>query len=159
AISDPRDGGRTRPDGQSLRWRTAAFEGSFALPFLIEDVTPRELRVPGGEPTQHALGVGGIAGLWVLADDPNVVAAPLATLFRAWRPSVSPFPTDVGVILHLDTGAQWIELLHPGDAPGDMADALARFGPGPFELALVGDAPSAGVLAGDLHGARIVILE
>ncbi len=162
ALSEPRDGGRTRPDGQALRWRTAAFDGSFALPFLIEDVTPRELRVPGGVAAEHRLGVRGIAGLRVLADDPNAAAVPLAALFRSAPPRVirvNPAAPDAGILLRLDTGAQWIELLHPGDAPGDMADALARFGPGPYELALAGDASSAGTLSGELHGARIRILE
>jgi hypothetical protein len=158
AISDPRDGGRTRPDGQALRWRTAAFEGSAKLPFLIEDLTPRDLRVPGGAAMEHPLGARGIAGLRVLADDPNAVAAPLAALLRVTRPYVTRVDLaapDVGILLHLDIGAQWIDLLHPGDALGAIADALARFGPGPYELALAGDASSAGALAGDLHGARI----
>jgi hypothetical protein len=158
AISDPRDGGRTRPDGQALRWRTAAFAGSFALPFLIEDVTPRDLRVPGGAAAEHRLGARGVAGLRVLADDPNAVAAPLAALFQAPRPHVSPAAPDVGFLLRLETGAQWVELLYPGDAPSELADALARFGPGPCELALAGDASSAGALAGDLHGARITVV-
>lgn len=38
-------GGRTRPDGAQLRWQTAAVEGSMC-PFLIEDLSPRVLRVP-----------------------------------------------------------------------------------------------------------------
>jgi hypothetical protein len=158
AISDPRDGGRTRPDGRALRWRTATFAGSFALPFMIEDVTPRDLRVPGGAAAEHPLGARGIAGLRVLADDLAAIAVPLAALLRAPLPRLTPAAPDFAVVLRLDIGAQWIELLRPGDAPGDMADALARFGPGPFELALAGDASSAGALAGDLHGARIAVV-
>jgi hypothetical protein len=161
AVSDPRAGGRIRPDGQELRWRTATLDGDFALPFLIEDVTPRELRVPGGPAAEHPLGVRGIAGLCVLADDPNSVAAPLATLFRAPRPSVTRVDLaapHVGIVLHLDFGAQWIELLHPGDALGEMAAALARFGPGPYEVALAGDTSATGALAGDLHGAHISVV-
>jgi catechol 2,3-dioxygenase-like lactoylglutathione lyase family enzyme len=162
AISDPRDGGRTRPDGQTLRWRSATFEGGFALPFLIEDMTPRALRVPGGPAAEHPLGVRGIAGLRVLADDPNAVRAPLAVLFRApqGRMLVSPSVRDTGILLRLETGTQWIELLHPGDAPGDMAADLARFGPGPYELALVGGAGSLdAALSSDLHAARIRVIE
>jgi catechol 2,3-dioxygenase-like lactoylglutathione lyase family enzyme len=160
AISDPHEGGRIRSNGQELRWRSAWFDGDFALPFLIEDVTPRELRVPGGAAAVHPLGARGIAGLRVLADDPNSVAAPLATLFRAPRPSVTRVDhaaPDVGIVLALDIGAQRIDLLHPGDVPGEMAAALARFGPGPYEVALAGDTSATGALVGDLHGARIMV--
>ena len=45
AIEDARDGGRLREDGKALRWRTTGTTGRF-FPFLIEDVTPRALRVP-----------------------------------------------------------------------------------------------------------------
>ena len=43
-IHDPIEGGRTRFDGEVLKWRTAFFEDP-RLPFIIEDVTPRELRI------------------------------------------------------------------------------------------------------------------
>ena len=56
-------GGRTRPDGTRLEWRTAML--STPLPFLIEDVTARELRVPGGAAAQHANGAAGIANVTV----------------------------------------------------------------------------------------------
>lgn len=38
-------GGRVRPDGQQVGWRTAHPDNPL-LPFLIQDTTPRELRVP-----------------------------------------------------------------------------------------------------------------
>ena len=46
-IADPSAGSRMRPDGQVVEWQTALIGGmpSGALPFLIQDVTPRELRV------------------------------------------------------------------------------------------------------------------
>src|SRR5207244_2292539 len=52
-------GGRTRPDGIRLDWRTAIL--SAPLPFIIQDLTSRELRVPQGAAAQHANGAGGIA--------------------------------------------------------------------------------------------------
>ena len=48
-ISDPVEGERIRPDGTSVRWRTAHPEDP-KLPFLIADMTPRENRV--GPPSQ-----------------------------------------------------------------------------------------------------------
>ena len=54
-------GGRTRPDGIRLEWRIAIL--SAPLPFLIQDLTSRELRVPQGAAAQHANGAGGIASV------------------------------------------------------------------------------------------------
>lgn len=39
-IGDPQSGGRRRPDGVELRWRTAMF-ADMSLPFLVSDDTPR----------------------------------------------------------------------------------------------------------------------
>lgn len=62
-VADPGEGRRRRADGIELRWRTAALDGGMA-PFLIEDVTPRNLRVPDDRVTvTHANGVTGIARL------------------------------------------------------------------------------------------------
>jgi hypothetical protein len=50
-IADPNAGSRLRPDGQRVEWQTALVGGtpSGALPFLIQDVTARALRVePAG---------------------------------------------------------------------------------------------------------------
>jgi catechol 2,3-dioxygenase-like lactoylglutathione lyase family enzyme len=65
--SHPRQGGRIRPDGVELKWRTALLRAP--LPFVIEDVTPRELRVPGGAAADHANGATGIASVIVGARD------------------------------------------------------------------------------------------
>lgn len=45
-------GGRVRPDGQQVSWRTAHPDNA-RLPFLIQDLTPRGLRVP---PPDEGLG-------------------------------------------------------------------------------------------------------
>jgi catechol 2,3-dioxygenase-like lactoylglutathione lyase family enzyme len=65
--SPPQEGGRIRPDGIELRWRTAVLK--IPLPFVIEDLTARELRVPGGAATEHANGATGIASVVVGAVD------------------------------------------------------------------------------------------
>jgi hypothetical protein len=63
----PKDGGRIRPDGVELKWRTAVLKPP--LPFVIEDITARDLRVPGGAAAQHANGATGIASLVIGAID------------------------------------------------------------------------------------------
>lgn len=55
------EGGRQRPDGTPLRWQTAIFADGSMSPFFIQDVTPRNLRVPDTPAAvTHANGVVGI---------------------------------------------------------------------------------------------------
>lgn len=46
-IGDPIPGSRIRPDGQTVAWRTAFVDNSASglMPFLIQDETPRTLRI------------------------------------------------------------------------------------------------------------------
>jgi hypothetical protein len=62
-VDGPVDGGRLLPDGVEIRWRSARMrqEGRL-LPFLIEDLTPREMRVPGGPAAEHPNGATGGIG-------------------------------------------------------------------------------------------------
>ena len=76
ALSDlvarpPEDGGRARPDGVAIAWRVARLHKP--LPFLIQDVTARELRVPGGDAAKHANGTTGVASIVIGATDPDLV--------------------------------------------------------------------------------------
>jgi len=64
-------GGRIRPDGVRIEWRTALLAAP--LPFLIQDITPRELRVPAGDAAQHPSGFVGVMG--VLVTTPDVATA------------------------------------------------------------------------------------
>ncbi|MCU0496882.1 MAG: VOC family protein [Anaerolineae bacterium] len=61
-IESPVIGGRTRPDGSEIRWKTAFMGKSFS-PFFIQDLTDRTLRVPD-HARIHPNGVLGIQGLY-----------------------------------------------------------------------------------------------
>jgi hypothetical protein len=63
----PDDGGRLRPDGVALAWRAARLEKP--LPFLIEDVTARDLRVPSGAAAKHANGLTRVEAIVLGATD------------------------------------------------------------------------------------------
>ncbi len=75
ALGDAQAGERERPDGQKVAWR-AAFPTDARFPFLIQDVTPRELRVPA--PT------AGI-GKNVRMGDVNVGVVDLATAYEQYK--------------------------------------------------------------------------
>jgi hypothetical protein len=82
----PEDGGRTRPDGVALAWRVARLHKP--LPFLIEDVTARDLRVPGGDAAKHANGTTGVASIVLGAKDPETVSDRYATLRERGAPEI-----------------------------------------------------------------------
>lgn len=82
----PEDGGRTRPDGLRIAWRVARLVGP--LPFLIQDVTARELRVPSEEAARHANGTSGIARVVLGARDPVAVTRRYATLRDIGAPPI-----------------------------------------------------------------------
>jgi len=74
-YAGPVAGGRRRPDGVQVAWR-AAFPADRVLPFLIEDRTPRALRVPPSTP--HPNGASGV-------EEVEVAARDLDAAGRAWR--------------------------------------------------------------------------
>jgi len=52
-VGEVKIGSRLRPDKVELRWQTALIDGGMS-PFLIQDITPRNLRVPDDEAvTRH----------------------------------------------------------------------------------------------------------
>jgi catechol 2,3-dioxygenase-like lactoylglutathione lyase family enzyme len=62
-VSDVNEGSRKRSDGVEVRWRGVLIDGG-GSPFIIEDVTPRNVRVADDAATvTHANGVTGVAQL------------------------------------------------------------------------------------------------
>jgi catechol 2,3-dioxygenase-like lactoylglutathione lyase family enzyme len=165
ALVGPVDGGRLRPDGVQLQWQTAMVDTE-DLPFLIADVTPRPLRVPGGPATKHANGVTGIAGLTLAVRDLIVSRGRYQALLGS-----EPSPELPGHELPDDLprtafalGEAQIGLLQP---VGDSSQAellrarIAAHGEGIVALALRGDSTSQ---AGEFdltltHNARMGIVK
>lgn len=72
---------RVRPDGEPLEM-DLLFPAAAHLPFLIEDRTPRERRVPGAsDATAHRNGARGVAAVHVHAADVPAAALAWADLF------------------------------------------------------------------------------
>lgn len=80
-----REGGRRRPDGTALAWRSAVLAAP--LPFLIQDVTPRELRVPPAG--THSNGVTRIATVTVGARGEAVAERRYTRLIQRGAPAVA----------------------------------------------------------------------
>ena len=85
-------GGRTRPDGVAVAWQTARLVAP--LPFLIEDITLRQVRVPAGAAARHANGIRGIAGIVLGARDAEATALRYARLRERGAPPIQIVQAD-----------------------------------------------------------------
>jgi hypothetical protein len=126
-VDGPTDGGRQRPDGKEIRWLIARIrqEGRL-LPFLIEDLTPRELRVPGGPSTEHPNRALGIRRLEIATLDTEGAVRAIAAL--------AGLPVGPGTSLRLGECA--LSLVKPEES----RQRLDTKGPGPFAVGLATDA-------------------
>jgi catechol 2,3-dioxygenase-like lactoylglutathione lyase family enzyme len=160
--------GRDRPDGQRIDWRLSVPPGPVGQtgwPFLIEDITPRELRVPHEqEQVHHQNGVLGAAGVTVLVHDLDASARDYtAILGTAGRELTAPFSDDrLGIFFPLGKeGDQWIMLVEP--KAYEAAEHLDRHGQGPYRLTLRTHDGAIGPGEGDFvdpalfNGARILL--
>ncbi|MGQ9548252.1 MAG: VOC family protein [Roseiflexus sp.] len=98
-IVGPFSGGRERPDGVRIAWKTAR-PATPDLPFLCGDVTPRDLRVPPDAARLHRNGVTGIARALVATRDPEASAARYRALLGVESTTVAD-----GIVFQLGTSA------------------------------------------------------
>ena len=134
-IADPNAGSRQRPDGQQVAWHTAIVGGtpSGMLPFLIQDDTPRDLRI---EPARE--GVGSHARTKQVI----VAVKNIETARQAYRELLDIEPRFVqntaGDLSGYRVSAPWgsIILAHPERGANAMSDQLARRGEGLYALTL-----------------------
>lgn len=155
-IDGPVDGGRRRPDGERLAWRNASLEhGDVPLPFVIEDVTPRDLRVPPGAATEHALGVSGVAGLVILVPDLDRAANAYSALLGSSGEAASSDIPGARRALRIPLGAQWIDLVEPEAGAAELQRQIWDRGAAPYEIVLASDTARPSLPLDAAHGARI----
>jgi len=159
---------RNRPDGVRLEWTLSTPPGAVGetgWPFLIEDITPRDLRVPH-EPdeTTHPNGAAGVAGVTVLVRDLDAATRDYeAILGTTGQELTAPFTDDrLGVILPVgERGSQWVMLVEPKSH--EAIDHLEMHGQGPYRVTL--RTREGGIAPGDgdyldpalFSGARILL--
>jgi hypothetical protein len=153
-----------RPDGQTLEWHTArlAPQPGCRLPFLIEDVTKRELRVPGGNSAIHANGVRRLLGVTYVVEKLDAAAPLYSRLLGQQGEHVETDIEGAGPTLRYSLGPQWIEVAEPTNSASELRHYLERRGPAPYEVVFGRDTSRGrGVLLPptDTHGARLRVAE
>jgi len=103
AVGEIIPGERRRQDGTLVQWKLALIEGGFA-PFLIQDVTPQDRRIPTDPAvTTHANGATGLIRVEIAVRDLPQAQIRYARLFdvSAQRGSAE-YPLIGDVMLHPD---------------------------------------------------------
>lgn len=151
-IDGPVSGGRVRPDGQEVSWRLV-FPRAPVLPFLIEDVTPRRLRVPPD--VAHANGAMGVQAVTVATGSFDRAIAHYQTLLgREPFETVAPIPRSLSVEFRLD--AVVIRVLAPTGPNHPLRAPLGRRGEGLYGVVLRADR-AANLDPERAHGAQITL--
>lgn len=142
AVDGPHDGGRKRPDGIPIAWKMLSISSDDApLPFVIEDVTARELRVPPGAATRHPLGIAGIAGVTVLVPDLDRAAVIYEAFLGTAGEETTPEIAGVRRGRRYTFGPHWIELAEPESDAAMLHSLIAERGIAPYEIVLTGSSP------------------
>lgn len=150
SVPNPVENGRLRPDGERLDWRQSfpqAVVGDTGMPFLIEDVTPRSLRVPHEQSQiDHANGVTGIAGVTVLVDDLQEARTALSAITGNDATAIDPPFPGIAEAAHCEVGSelgQWVAIATADMSnTEDFGDAalparyIEKYGLGPFSAVL-----------------------
>jgi hypothetical protein len=120
---------RERPDGQVARWELAYVGESdpgAMLPFVIEDRTPRELRVPPAEPDRSAGRLTGVGAVILGVRDLDDAIGLFKRVYGLSEPTVRE---DAGGVGYARFSGSPVILASAGS--GWLAERLDRFGPAP----------------------------
>jgi catechol 2,3-dioxygenase-like lactoylglutathione lyase family enzyme len=155
AINDPVPWSRTRPDGYELKWLLSLAQGSHrgVAPFLIQDVTPREERIP--QTFDHKNGAIGIGTVTVAVED--------LTAVQRWYDAVLGYHGTATANETLQAkgvgyqiGPHKLDFLMPLETQSPLINWLRTFGPSPDAATLRRNSPGPSAFDGKLtHGANL----
>ena len=155
AIDDPVPWSRTRPDGYELKWLLSlAREGHRGVaPFLIQDDTPREERVP--RQSAHRNGAAGIGSVTIVVDDLPAVRHWYRSILGADGTPVRRSDLDAAGV-RFTIGPHAFDFLTPATDKSPLAEWLATRGPSPYAASLRANSPHPQPLDWNLtQGARL----
>jgi len=134
-VGEIRDGGRRTPAGQELRWRAAFLGGADPLPiFIIQHLTPlaeRPRQVP--KAGDHPNGALHVERVYIAVPDVAAASRAYARVLGLPEPEVHRGQVIKADMAVFDLGPTGLTVAQPAE-PGPAAEALARRGPGPFQV-------------------------
>jgi len=157
-IDDPEPLTRVRPDGYKLSWVLSIPRGWHrgVAPFLIQDETPREERVP--RDTTHRNQVIGIGTLTVAVDDVATVRRWYATVLGAESQDSRRDDLDAAGV-RFRIGPHGFDFVAPKGSRGPLGDWLRARGPSPYAATLVTTSGNTGPLdEAKTPGARLSVV-
>jgi catechol 2,3-dioxygenase-like lactoylglutathione lyase family enzyme len=155
AINDPVPWSRTRPDGYELKWLLSLAQGSHrgVAPFLIQDVTPREERIP--QAFDHKNRATGIEAVTVAVSDfPEIQRWYNNALGYQGVPISDEKLQAQGTRYQI--GRHKLDIMAPLGPASPLTDWLRAFGPSPYAATLRGSSATPIALDQKLtHGANL----
>ena len=154
-ISDPVPWARTRPDGYEVKWRLSLARGGHRgiAPFLIEDITPREERVP--QIFQHKNGATGIGAVKIAVGESSAVPQWYqAVLGNEGEPIGNAQPLGAKG-RRFRVGMHALDFLMPVHPGNPLVHWMRTYGPSPYAASLRGSRAAGVALDPALsHGAN-----
>ncbi len=134
-VTDPVEGERQTPRGQTLKWKTATLGPRDPLPLIfIQHLTPLEERrrqVPRAG--QHPNGVLRADRVYIAVPDVAAAAEAYGRVLGMTVPPVQRGNVIKADMAVFDLGPTGLTVAQPAE-PGPAAEALSRMGPGPFQV-------------------------
>lgn len=157
-IADPVSQSRVRPDGYQLRWVFSLARGPHrgVAPFLINDETPRDERVPREQ--THPNAVTGIGAVRIATDDLAAVSG--WYIGATGQPGAAITSAETGGAgTRFMAGPHALEFLAPAQPGGALAQWLGQRGPSPYDATLTTRSGKSGLLdAKHTMGARLSLI-
>jgi hypothetical protein len=155
AINDPVPWSRTRPDGYELKWILSLATGSHrgVAPFLIQDITPRQERIP--REFEHKNGTTGIDTVTIAIEELSQVDQWYSTVMgHSGTPTVRTALGAEG--LGFSVGPHTVEFLMPSVATSPLINWMRTYGPSPYSATFRNSVAEAKPLEQSLtHGANL----
>jgi len=152
-VGDATEGSRRTPAGQELRWKAAGLGPRNPLPiFFVQHLTPLdERRRQVARAGDHPNGALRLDRVYIAVPDVAVAAASYGRVLGMSVPKIqrgAVIKADMAVFDLCPTG---LTVAQPAE-PGPAAEALARRGPGPFQVLYRTSSMDAAVRWMESHG-------
>ena len=153
-CGDLTEGGRARPDGYQVKWINNKIGNDWQgrIPFIIEDVTPRDERLPTQR--EHANGVTGIHSIALATEDVARYAAVMAAVLGVEGQPVAGADAG-GAGLRFEVGGHALDYLAPNVADSPLTAHLAGDRPAPYSICFRTAGEAKRLDPADTEGVRI----